>query len=121
MSKKAWLLGLTLALGAAAALAAWPAAAQSVSLDLGESGQLTGRIVQLVALLTVLSLAPSILIVVTSFTRIIIVLSLLRSAIGVQQAPPNVVLISLALFLTGFIMQPTFERSYHEEIGGAHV
>ncbi|HUN51702.1 MAG TPA: flagellar type III secretion system pore protein FliP [Candidatus Sulfotelmatobacter sp.] len=116
MNKRILLIGLALSLGAAALLAAWPAAAQSVSLDLGEGGTLTGRIVQLVALLTVLSLAPSILIVVTSFTRIIIVLSLLRSAIGVQTAPPNVVLISLALFLTGFIMQPTFERSYHDGI-----
>jgi flagellar biosynthesis protein FliP len=116
MSKRVSIFGLGIGVAAVAALVALPAAAQTVSLDLGEGGTLTGRIVQLVALLTVLSLAPSILVVVTSFTRIIIVLSLLRSAIGVQTAPPNVVLISLALFLTGFIMQPTFERSYHEGI-----
>ncbi|MCF8469058.1 MAG: flagellar type III secretion system pore protein FliP [Sneathiella sp.] len=91
--------------------------AQSLSLDLGEdAGPLTGRIVQLVVLMTVLSLAPAILIVTTSFTRLIVVLSLLRSAIGVQSTPPNVVIISLALFLTGFIMAPTFESAYESGI-----
>ncbi|MCW5750088.1 MAG: flagellar type III secretion system pore protein FliP [Alphaproteobacteria bacterium] len=99
-----------------ACLAPGAALAQSVSIDLGESGQLTGRIVQLIALITVLSLAPSILVVVTSFTRIVIVLSLVRSALGTQMTPPNVVLISLALFLTAFIMAPTFERSYRDGI-----
>ena len=77
------------------ALMATPAAAQSINIDLGEEGALTGRIIQIIALLTVLSLAPAILVVVTSFTRIVIVLSLLRSAMGVQTTPPNVVLISL--------------------------
>ncbi|WP_373086804.1 flagellar type III secretion system pore protein FliP [Sneathiella sp.] len=91
--------------------------AQSLSLDLGDdAGPLTGRIVQLVVLMTVLSLAPAILIVTTSFTRLIVVLSLLRSAIGVQSTPPNVVIISLALFLTGFIMAPTFESAYDSGI-----
>ncbi|MZR30612.1 flagellar type III secretion system pore protein FliP [Sneathiella litorea] len=91
--------------------------AQSLSLDLGEdAGPLTGRIVQLVVLMTVLSLAPAILIVTTSFTRLIVVLSLLRSALGVQSTPPNVVIISLALFLTGFIMAPTFEAAYENGI-----
>jgi flagellar biosynthesis protein FliP len=89
-----------------------PASAQQISIDLGQGNTLTGRIVQLVGLITVLSLAPSLLIVVTSFTRIIVVLSLLRSALGVQQTPPNTVLISLALFLTAFIMAPTFQKSY---------
>ena len=107
------------ALAGAAALfagAALPAAAQTLSLDLGAGGSTTGRIVQLVALLTVLSLAPSILVMVTSFTRIVIVLSFLRSAMGVQQTPPNAVLVSLALFLTAFVMGPTLERSYQEGI-----
>jgi len=91
--------------------------AQSLSLDLGEeAGPLTGRIVQIVVLMTVLSLAPAILIVTTSFTRLIVVLSLLRSAIGIQTTPPNVVIISLALFLTSFIMAPTFERAYETGI-----
>ncbi len=92
------------------------AAAQSVNIDLGDSGSLNGRVVQLVALITILSLAPSILVVVTSFTRIVVVLSLLRSAIGVQTTPPNSVLVSLALFLTLFVMQPTLERAYEQGI-----
>ena len=96
-----------------------PALAQSVTLDLGKptaGGSATGRIIQLVVLMTVLSLAPSILIMTTSFMRIIIVLSLLRSAMGLQQTPPNQVLISLALFLTVFIMTPTFERAYNDGV-----
>ncbi|MEM9879817.1 MAG: flagellar type III secretion system pore protein FliP, partial [Pseudomonadota bacterium] len=95
-------------------IAAEPAFAQELSLDLGQEGTLTGRVIQLVLLLTVLSLAPSILITVTSFTRIIIVLSLLRTALGTQQSPPNIVLISLALFLSGFVMAPTFQTAYDD-------
>ena len=105
-----------IAAGAAAGLAASPAGAQELTLNLGESGALTGRIVQLIALITVLTLAPSILVVLTSFTRIVVVLSLLRSAMGVQQAPPNTVLISLALFLTAFVMAPTLEKIYRDGI-----
>jgi flagellar biosynthetic protein FliP len=97
-------------------LFAGPAAAQSISIDIGEGGTVTGRLVQLIALLTVLSLAPSLLIMITSFTRIIIAFSLLRTAFGAQQTPPNTVLISLALFLTFFIMQPTLEESYTQGI-----
>lgn len=91
-----------------------PAEAQSIKLDLGgeEGGSVTGRIVQLILLMTVLSLAPSILVMVTSFTRIVVVLSLLRSALGLQQTPPNAILIGLALFLTAFIMAPTLEKAY---------
>ncbi len=93
-----------------------PAFAQ-MSINLGgEGGSMTGRVVQIVALLTVLSLAPSILMMMTSFTRIIIVFSFLRSAIGIQQTPPNAVLISLAMFLTLFIMMPTFQKSYDQGI-----
>src|SRR5690606_31830282 len=72
----------------------------------------TERALQLVALITVLSLAPSILMMTTSFVRIVVVLSLLRSALGTQTAPPNAVIISLALFLTAFIMTPTFQAAY---------
>lgn len=112
---------LGIAFTAVLGLAVWfmPAevVAQSLSLDLGdEAGPLTGRIVQIVVLMTVLSLAPAILIVTTSFTRLIVVLSLLRSAIGIQTTPPNVVIISLALFLTSFIMAPTFETAYETGI-----
>lgn len=96
------------------ALTTNPALAQAITLDLGsgEGGTVTGRVIQLVAILTILSLAPSILIMMTSFTRIIVVLSFLRTAIGIQQTPPNTVMISLALFLTFFIMAPTFTKAY---------
>jgi len=91
-----------------------PALAQAVTIDVGdgEGGTVTGRVIQLVAILTVLSLAPSILIMMTSFTRIIVVLSFLRTAMGIQQTPPNTVMVSLALFLTFFIMAPTFQSAY---------
>jgi len=87
------------------------AAAQALSVNLGTGAGLTERVVQLVGLLTVLSLAPSIVIMTTSFVRIVVVLSLLRTALGLQQSPPNAVIISLALFLTAIVMGPTFERS----------
>ena len=111
--------GLFVALGGLLLLAAEPAAAQALSLDLGngeEGGSVTGRIIQMIALLTVLSLAPSILVMVTSFTRIVIVLSFVRTAMGAQQTPPNQVLVSLALFLTFFVMMPTLEQAYDEGI-----
>lgn len=108
---------LALAIGVAGGLAAGPALAQSMTFDLGDAGgSTTGRIVQMVALITVLSLAPSILIMMTAFTRIVIVLSFLRSALGIQQVPPNTVLMSLAVFLTFFVMAPVFERSYNQGI-----
>jgi flagellar biosynthesis protein FliP len=90
--------------------------AQDFSINLGQAGGLSERALQMVALLTVLSLAPSILIMVTSFARIVIVLSLLRSAIGTQSAPPNTVITGLALFLTFFVMSPTFERAYEDGV-----
>lgn len=95
---------------------AHPAAAETIQVDLSEGLGLTDHIVQIVALVTVLSLAPSILIMVTSFVRIIVVLSLLRTALGMQQSPPNAVLVSLALFLTAFVMTPTFTTAYQEGI-----
>ena len=111
---------LVVALGAglvaAPLLSASPAMAQALTLDLGEGGQLSGRVLQLVALITVLSLAPSILVMMTSFTRIVVVLSLLRSALGVQQSPPNTVIISLALFMTVFIMTPTLTEVYETAV-----
>jgi len=100
---------------AAFACAVMPAAAMAqsaVNINLGNGAGLTDRVVQLVALMTVLSLAPSIVIMTTSFVRIVVVLGLLRTAIGVQSSPPNPVIISLALFLTAIVMGPTFERSY---------
>ena len=89
---------------------------QTVSVDLGTGQGLTSGIVQLIAAITVLSLAPSILVMTTSFVRIVIVLSLVRTAIGLQNAPPNSVIISLALFLTAFVMAPTFMASYEAGI-----
>jgi flagellar biosynthetic protein FliP len=92
--------------------------AQSLTFDLGSQGQAgaTGKLVQLTALVTVLSLAPSLLVMMTAFTRIIIVLSLLRSAIGAQGTPPNTVLIGLALFLSFFVMQPTLSQAWENGI-----
>jgi len=112
----------SLALGGTAALllVLLPAVAQAqaVSIDLGHSGEAgaTGRLVQLTALVTLLSLAPSLMVMVTAFTRIVIVLSLLRSAIGAQGTPPNTVLIGLALFLTFFVMQPVLLQSWNNGI-----
>jgi flagellar biosynthetic protein FliP len=92
------------------------ASAQAINVDLGTGGGLTERVFQMLALITVLSVAPSILIMTTSFVRIVIVLSLLRTAIGLQQAPPNAVLVSLALFLTAFVMAPTWQQSYEQGV-----
>jgi flagellar biosynthesis protein FliP len=98
-------------------LSAAPAMAQSLTLDMGgDGGSSTGHIVQLLMLLTVLSLAPAILITVTSFTRIVVVLSFLRNALGTQTVPPSIVRVSLALFLTGFVMAPTLQSSYDNGI-----
>jgi flagellar biosynthetic protein FliP len=109
-----------LALSAIVTLAslAFPAAAlaQAVNINLGTGAGLTERVVQLIGLMTVLSLAPSIIIMTTSFVRIVVVLSLLRTALGLQQSPPNAVIISLSLFLTAIVMGPTLEQSYQQGI-----
>ena len=105
---------VTVAVGVAGFLGATivPAAAQDISINFGQGGGLTERVIQLIALLTVLSLAPSILVMMTSFTRIVVVLSLLRTALGTATAPPNAVIVSLALFLTAFVMGPALQSSY---------
>ncbi len=74
----------------------------------------SGRIIQYVLLLTVLSVAPSILVMVTSFTRFIVAFSFLRSALGMQSTPANLVITSLSLFLTFFVMAPTFDKAWKE-------
>ncbi len=85
--------------------------AAGLTLDLGNtSAQQTGTSLQLLMLMTVLSLAPAILMMMTSFTRIIIVLSFVRNALGTQQLPPNQVMVGLALFLTLFVMTPTWNQ-----------
>ncbi|MGM4921147.1 flagellar type III secretion system pore protein FliP [Tardiphaga sp. 813_E8_N1_3] len=83
----------------------------STLLPQGE-GSASGRIIQMVALLTVLSLAPGLLIMVTSFTRFVVALSFLRTGLGLQTTPANIVMISLALFLTFYVMAPTFDRAW---------
>src|SRR5271167_4241314 len=93
-------------------LMAAPAGAQDISVNFGQGSGLTERVIQLIALLTVLSLAPSILVMMTSFTRIVVVLSLLRTALGTATAPPNAVIVSLALFLTAFVMGPALQTAY---------
>jgi flagellar biosynthesis protein FliP len=75
-------------------------------------GTVTGRIIQLLALLTVLSVAPGLLIMVTSFTRFAVALSFLRSGLGLQSTPANLILISLSLFMTFYVMAPTFEKAW---------
>lgn len=101
------------------AVSAAPASAQQ--LDLGGitdqlQGQTVGGIIQLFGLLTVLSLAPGILIMVTSFTRFIIVFSILRSGIGLPSTPANLILVSLSLFMTFYVMGPTFDRAWNEGV-----
>jgi len=88
------------------------AGAQELTLDLGGEGSLTATSLQLIALLTLLSLAPGIAIMITCFPFIVTVLSILRQAIGLQQSPPNMLIISLALFLTYFVMDPVFRAAY---------
>lgn len=88
------------------------AAAQSLSFDLGEGGSLTATSLQLIALITLLSLAPGIAIMVTCFPFMVTVLAILRQAIGLQQSPPNMLIVSLALFLTYFVMEPVFTEAW---------
>lgn len=78
----------------------------------GQDGVFSARMIQLIALITVLSIAPGLLIMVTSFTRIVVVLSFLRSGLGLQSTPANPILISLALFMTFYVMGPTFETAW---------
>ena len=93
------------------------ALAQSLTLDLGgATGSTTARMFQLIALTTILSIAPSILMMVTSFTRIVVVLHFVRQAIGTQTTPPNMVMMSLAVFLTFYIMAPVFTQAYNDGI-----
>ncbi len=110
-------LAIAAAVGLTTAIFAGPVLAQSLNIDLGGGGaSATSRIIQLIALTTVLSLAPSILVMVTSFTRFVVVFGFLRQALGTQQAPPNTVMVSLAMFMTIFVMQPTFEKAWETGI-----
>ncbi|KQO05463.1 MULTISPECIES: flagellar type III secretion system pore protein FliP [unclassified Sphingomonas] len=106
---------VALILGAAMLFAPTAAMAQSASVTFGQ-GSLSARAIQLILMLTVLSLAPGILMTVTSFTRIVVALSLLRTGLGAQGVPPNPVIISLSLFLSFFVMAPTFEQAWHDGV-----
>jgi flagellar biosynthetic protein FliP len=90
--------------------AADPNADASISIDLGGGGGKPSQGILVIVLLTLLSVAPAILVLATSFTRIVIVLSLTRNALGLQGIPPNQVLVGLALFLSLFVMAPTFTQ-----------
>ena len=94
------------------ALVASPAIAQDIAISFGDDGSLATRSVQLVVLITVLSLVPGIAIMVTCFPFIVTVFAILRQAIGLQQSPPNMLIISLALFLTYFVMEPVFLEAW---------
>ena len=87
-----------------------------INISLGETGD-PGKIgagIKILILMTVLSLAPSIIITMTSFVRIVVVMSFLRQALGTQSAPPNQVMAGLSLFMTFFIMQPVFMKMYND-------
>ncbi|MFK7939537.1 MAG: flagellar type III secretion system pore protein FliP [Roseovarius sp.] len=93
-----------------------PAHAQDISISLGDEGSLSARSIQLILLITVLSLAPGLAIMITCFPFIVTVLSILRQGIGLQQSPPNMLIISLALFLTYFVMEPVFIAAWTDGI-----
>ncbi|MBN9079918.1 MAG: flagellar biosynthetic protein FliP [Rhizobiales bacterium 62-17] len=100
-------------------LYAGDAQAQTLDLDKllpGAGSSVSGRMIQIFAVLTVLSVAPGLLIMVTSFTRFVVALSFLRSGIGLQSTPSNIILISLALFMTFYVMTPTFDRAWENGV-----
>jgi len=108
-----WVRGVCAAVFILMPLSDTMAGGPSLTLDFGPDGpKQTAVVIQILILLTVLSLAPALFIMVTSFTRIVIVLSFLRQALGTQSVPPNQVLLSLALFLTMFIMAPVGQAVY---------
>jgi flagellar biosynthesis protein FliP len=113
MRKSALLAALVLITGSV------PALAQNqpgFALPDGISGQTSAYIVQLFGLLTVLAVAPGLLIMATSFTRFVIVFSILRAGIGLQTTPANIVLVSLSLFMTFYVMSPVFDRAWENGI-----
>lgn len=116
--KKVLICAVTLALALASTFGFAAASdGPSITIDLGGKGRgQTAVVIQVLALLTVLSMAPAMFIMMTSFTRIVIVLSFLRQALGTQQVPPNQVLISLALFLTFFVMAPVWQTIWADAV-----
>jgi flagellar biosynthetic protein FliP len=106
----------SLALCAALLVLPTVSAAQEVTLSLGDDGSISARAIQLFALITILSLAPGLAIMLTCFPFVVTVLAILRQAIGLQQSPPNMLIISLALFLTYFVMEPVFTTAWETGI-----
>jgi flagellar biosynthetic protein FliP len=98
------------------AFVASPAAAQDFTVNFGDQTALATRSIQLIALVTLLSLVPALAIMVTCFPFIVTVLSILRQAIGLQQSPPNMLIVSLALFLTWFVMDPVFTAAWQQGV-----
>lgn len=95
---------------------AMPAVAQELSISLGNDGSISARSIQLLLLITVLSIVPGLAIMITCFPFIVTVLAILRQAIGLQQSPPNMLIISLAMFLTYFVMEPVFTEAWSSGI-----
>ena len=106
----------SLVIGITALFLASAAGAQDIAITLGDSTSLTARSLQLIALITILSLAPGIAIMITCFPFMVTVLSILRQGLGLQQSPPNMLIVSLALFLTWFVMEPVFLQAWTEAI-----
>jgi flagellar biosynthetic protein FliP len=98
------------------AVASMPAGAQQITVDLGNEATLATRSIQLIVLITLLSLVPGLAVMVTCFPFIVTVLSILRQAIGLQQSPPNMLIVSLALFLTWYVMDPVFTEAWRNGI-----
>ena len=116
MKRKFWFLLLFAGLAITAFGFSGGAEAQELSLPDGEETGLSARIIQLFLIITVLSLAPGIAMMITCLPFMVIVFSFLRQAIGLQQAPPNMMIMSLAMFLTFFVMEPVFKQSWNDGI-----
>jgi flagellar biosynthetic protein FliP len=113
MVKKLALIALLIVLSATAASAQVP---KLETLIPGSDGTAAGRIVQLILVVTVLSVAPGLLVMVTCFTRFVVALSFLRAGLGLQTTPANLILISLALFMTFYVMGPTFDQAWQNGV-----
>lgn len=107
---------LSILIACAALMLPQAAMAQELSLSLADGQSISARSIQLILLITVLSLAPGLLIMITCFPFLVTVLSILRQGIGLQQSPPNMMMISLALFLTYFVMEPVFVEAWRTGI-----
>ncbi|WP_185983595.1 flagellar type III secretion system pore protein FliP [Aureimonas mangrovi] len=114
MIRALWLLAALLVVGPASAQEAGGALADLSGLIPAGDAAVSGRIIQLFGIVTILSIAPGLLVMVTSFTRVVIALSILRTGLGLQSTPANLILISLSLFITFFVMAPTFDQAWRD-------